>query len=299
MRRNVLHGCMWLTILAVVVGGIGLAEAGLMNGDFETEDFTGWTSFTTPGGTLGPGFGVASFDTNDDGVATWSARFQVGATSLPVEESVGGGIYQDVSLGAGTLTIEADIASHNIGCCNNPDGGLVEVFVDGVAVASHDFGSIDSGTTEFSSLAGAIQVTAGMHEILFQVRRNALNGPVSPLNFIDNITLSGPATVVMQDTDDDSIPDQEDACPHSDLSPTVSIEDCDSEVENILFVEDGLFGNGCTLSDLIMEIRAQASNRGAFAQGVSHLTNDLKEAGILTDQQKGAIESCIRQANLL
>ncbi|NQT11659.1 MAG: tandem-95 repeat protein, partial [Planctomycetes bacterium] len=55
----------------------GSLWAGLVNGTFDSGDLTAWTTFTTPGGTLGgPGFpDVVTFDTNGDSVDTESVQF--------------------------------------------------------------------------------------------------------------------------------------------------------------------------------------------------------------------------------
>lgn len=62
---------------------------------------------------------------------------------------------------------------------------------------------------------------------------------------------SAPAVL---DSDGDGIPDDEDACSDSDLSATVVIDSCDSGVEN------QLFDDGCTISDLIEECADDVSN---------------------------------------
>jgi hypothetical protein len=76
------------------------------------------------------------------------------------------------------------------------------------------------------------------------------------------------------------------------------IDGCDAGVENTLLVEDAEFGNGCTIADLIMEIAADAPSHTRFVSGVSHLTNDLKKAGLITEKQKGAIQGCAARANI-
>ncbi len=94
------------------------------------------------------------------------------------------------------------------------------------------------------------------------------------------------------DADLDGLADDFDCEPNSNLAPTVVIEGCNSGVPNFLFT------SGCTLSDLIAHIAAGASNHGQFVSGVSHLTNDLKKAGLITGAQKGAIQSCAAGANI-
>lgn len=69
-------------------------------------------------------------------------------------------------------------------------------------------------------------------------------------------------------------------------SATVVIDGCDSGVPNTLFA------NGCTISDLIAQCAAGAKNHGQFVSCVTHLTNSLKDQGLITGEQKSAIQSC-------
>jgi hypothetical protein len=100
--------------------------------------------------------------------------------------------------------------------------------------------------------------------------------------------ISGPI-----DTDGDGFPDNEDACPNSDLDTTVVIDGCDSGVDN------ALFGDGCTISDTIAELASTANNHGSFVSAVAHYTNDLKKGGVITGEDKEAIQSCAGQAGIL
>jgi hypothetical protein len=56
-------------------------------------------------------------------------------------------------------------------------------------------------------------------------------------------------------------------------------------------VPNRLFDDGCTMSDLIARLAASARNHGAFVSGVANLTNQWVQAGLITGQQKGAIQS--------
>ena len=96
----------------------------------------------------------------------------------------------------------------------------------------------------------------------------------------------------VSDSDGDGIADNEDDCPNSDLSATVGIDGCNSEVLNTLFP------SGCTIADFIVACAEGASNHGQFVSCVSQVTNDLKKAGTITGQQKGAIQSCAAQAHI-
>jgi hypothetical protein len=106
---------------------------------------------------------------------------------------------------------------------------------------------------------------------------------------LDSVRLT---TAQTGDSDEDGVPDDQDECPDSNLSGTVVINGCNSGVPNTVFP------SGCTISDMIVECAENASNHGRFVSCVSHLTNDLKKAGTITGQQKGAIQSCAAQANI-
>jgi hypothetical protein len=94
------------------------------------------------------------------------------------------------------------------------------------------------------------------------------------------------------DQDGDGILDSEDDCPNSDLSATVVIAGCDSGVPNTVLP------SGCTIADLIAACAEGARTHGQFVRCVSHVTNDLKNAGTITGQQKGAIQRCAAQADI-
>ena len=87
------------------------------------------------------------------------------------------------------------------------------------------------------------------------------------------------------DADLDGVADETDCNANSDLSATVVIDHENTGVGNLLF------SNGCTTSDLIVQLHDGAKNHGQFVSGVSHLTNDLKSAGLITGAEKGAIQS--------
>jgi hypothetical protein len=87
------------------------------------------------------------------------------------------------------------------------------------------------------------------------------------------------------DADGDGVADDEDCNPNSDVRPTIVLCTINSGVPNTLFA------NGCTMADLIAQLAASARNHGAFASGVANLTNQWVQDGLITGQQKGAIES--------
>ena len=87
-------------------------------------------------------------------------------------------------------------------------------------------------------------------------------------------------------------PDDEDDCPDPNLEPTVTIGECDSDVEN------QLFENGCTMSDMIAQCAEGAGNHGEFVSCVAHLTNDWKKDRLITGKEKGAIQRCAGRSDI-
>jgi len=129
--------------------------------------------------------------------------------------------------------------------------------------------------------------------------RNLLMEPAINGDLTHNVTAPDDLTLELlrdvgwfPDADLDGIADGVDCEPHSDLSPTIVIDGCNTGVTNTLFA------NGCSVSDLISHISANSGNHGNFVSGVSQLTNALRNAGLITGRQKGTIESCSAGSNL-
>lgn len=87
------------------------------------------------------------------------------------------------------------------------------------------------------------------------------------------------------DADADGVVDDEDCNPNSDTNTTIIIGGIDTGVPN------QLFANGCTMSDLLSELKAGATNHGDYVSAVSHLTNQWKSDGLISGSNKGAIQS--------
>ncbi len=183
-------------LLSVCFWG-GPAEAViLINSDFETGDYTGWNFFTTPDGatftwpdTEPP---VVQFDADNDSIDSFAARFQVGSP-LPIsgdEGYQGGGIYQNVYLEKGILSVDADIAAFwdYGGAYSNISPGRFAVEVNGTEIASHEFDIIYTYEKLFGHLSGEANIdTPGIYEIRFSVTAEGGVHKDSPYRYLDDI----------------------------------------------------------------------------------------------------------------
>jgi hypothetical protein len=181
-----------LSAVLLVVCLAPVADAALINADFQTGDFSGWTTFTTANGVLNPA--VSAFDVDNDSASSNAAQFKVGQVDHFDSVYQGGGIYQMLSLLDGDLTIAADIASdrsfYNVA---NLAGGRFSLLFDNVQIAQYDFERIEGSTTEYAQLVGNTMVTAGEHEIRFLLERPYATDANTPRQYIDDIVLTGSA----------------------------------------------------------------------------------------------------------
>jgi hypothetical protein len=179
--------------LILLLGGPPAARAGLINGDFQTGDFTGWTTFTTANGTIGTP-AVVSFDTTGSG-ASLAAQFNVARVN-PTPGQQGGGIFQVVSLVmAGPYDLHVDIAADRPTPSGNGSGGVFTLLLDNVAVDSHDFGLIDGNTTLRASLEATVNLGVGPHEFRVLITR-PFGTSAFPLNqYVDNARFNLSAAV--------------------------------------------------------------------------------------------------------
>lgn len=82
-------------------------------------------------------------------------------------------------------------------------------------------------------------------------------------------------TVGPGDSDGDGIPDNQDSCPNSDLSSTVTVNGIDTGVTN------SVQPDGCSIMDLIAGVSSPHK--------MAHVLDRLEDTGVITERQKGKI----------
>ena len=106
------------------------------------------------------------------------------------------------------------------------------------------------------------------------------------LDGVGTATFTVNVSKLPDDRDGDGVLDTLDACPYSNLSATVVIGTCDTGVGN------PVNANGCSILDQIVKCAVGVKDQGEFVGYVSQLTNDLKNGGLISGSEEGAIQSC-------
>lgn len=184
---------------ALIVITPSFTSAAIINGDFSTGDFSGWTIFSDPNGTANgdPNSNglpdVVSFDVSGGGPSA-AAQFRVGRTG-GASANQGGGIFQTIQTAAGDLILSVDFALESTG--NNAQGGLFELTLNGVVVDFTDVGAVTVGEVIRGNLNANVTVDAGDQDVRLSVRRQFFAGSAStPSQYFDNVSASGSAVAI-------------------------------------------------------------------------------------------------------
>lgn len=173
-----------------------LARADFVNPDFETGDMTGWTI------TVGPmaeytNHAVIMFDMNasEPGGLSLAPQFSVGQANNGDTEYRHIDVTQELNLVEGQrYEFQFDWASHNYFFLDNFDGGVFDLIVDGMSLASHDTGSIFLESTEYGTLSGSFTAThSGAHTVGARIARrfrSTNNGTFILGQYLDNFSVT-------------------------------------------------------------------------------------------------------------
>jgi hypothetical protein len=158
----------------------------IANGDFQTGSLAPWTTFTTTNGTINGG-NVQSFDTTGTG-SSLAAHFKVGQVTFNSGVYAGGGISQSFS--GVPYTQAADVAAKGGPLFTNGECGNFELLLDGVTVASHDFGSCAANAIVRWHLSAQIHNgTLGTHQVAIRITRPFTTGS-TPEQYVDNVVVT-------------------------------------------------------------------------------------------------------------
>ena len=273
-----------------------LPSCHIVNGSFETGDFSGWNIETNgspfrPWGVLAAGSYGGFFDTTQpqDGVFVAANGFDGSGPMTFV-------MYQDLYIcSCSVLTwkdrIQWDYSFGNFASESRTlDVQLRDPTDDSILENLYTF---DAGTQDVN-LTG----DTGWLDHNFDISSYA--GSTVRVYFLETIpqNLTGPAqiefdaiSIVALDADGDGCCDDVDPHPNSDQTATAIIDGCDSGVLNMNL--------GCsTMVDLISDCAANATNHEEFVSCVSYLTNAWKAEGLITGKEKGKIQSCAGKSSL-
>jgi hypothetical protein len=159
------------------------------NGDFETNNLSGWNVVVGPNANVSSGFPrVETFDVDEDGQASGAMRVRLGRFDTDL---FGGevAIEQQVLLAAGDYIFSADVASQSLSTGGNTAPGNYALSFDGQIVDQVLLNGtlIPAGEVIRDSLEATLtNVEAGYHTLRLTVGRGAVNS-VAIYQFIDDI----------------------------------------------------------------------------------------------------------------
>jgi hypothetical protein len=271
--------CNVLAVFLFLVCAFGSAHAAVV-----TQTFTG--SITSISGTL---FGLSpSIGDQVQGTITYDTSqppaFDTGEVAGYIQVPPSG-----MSVVISGVTLQSQnynsfqVINNAFGPVDNINGFFTPISVDGVLQSG--FSSINFSLTDFTlSALSSTALPPSLNIANFSQRSGSAFDAESGgfLSF----------AIDVPDADEDGVPDNVDSCPTSNVSPIVVVDACNTGVANTLFP------SGCTISDHIAECADGVRNHGAFVSCISHLNNDLKAAGVISDRQQGAIQSCAAHARI-
>ena len=175
-----------VALLALVAAQAGATNL-IVNGSFQTGDFTGWTLGTTSNGTAGAGFPV---------VAAWPLG-GMNAWEGEVGEVNFDGTQQGATL-TQSFTAAAGSADHlyRLGStapyAGNADGGEFTILLNGTQIAQYDSGSINQGQTLNGILSGTGSLVAGTNTLQIDITRKYISvADLTPLQYVTGIDVEG------------------------------------------------------------------------------------------------------------
>jgi hypothetical protein len=177
-----------VALLAVFAAQAGATNL-LVNGSFQSGDFTGWTISQTSNGTWGEGYPIVTGWPLGGGLN--AAQGEVGEVNF--DGTFQGGILsQTFNSGAGAATLSFDWAAMGGPNNNNADGGDFRLLLDGTIIADHDVGSINANQLLNGTLSANVNLSAGSHTFEIDVLRPYISVfQNTPYQYVTNADVEG------------------------------------------------------------------------------------------------------------
>ncbi len=175
-----------LALFALVAAQAGASNL-IVNGSFQSGDFTGWTLGTTPNGTAGDGFPVVTAWPLG-GANAWEGEVgevnfdgtQQGATLMQAFNSAGG---------AGTVSLDWAVYAPYAG---NADGGEFTILLNGTQIAQYDTNNVNQGDLLSGMLNANVNLLNGSNTLEVDITRRYISvGQLTPLQYVTGIDVEG------------------------------------------------------------------------------------------------------------
>ena len=176
--------------LVIAAGLASTSNAGFVNGDFETGDFTGWHIGFTENGMTGSQ-DVVQFDFG--GGASNAARFSVGQINFESGVQRGLILYQEMYLlGGFEYELGCLAAVYNGNANNNGDGGNFNLFVGETSVDYWGPGSVVAGQTYIGGVSGSYTPAAdGTYDVGVMItRKYVISDPWYLYQYVDDFYIT-------------------------------------------------------------------------------------------------------------
>ncbi len=179
-----------LIALLAVFAAQASADNLLVNGSFQSGDFTGWTLGTTSNGTAGDGFPIVSQWPLDNNLNAWKG--EVGQISHSNSNYEGATLSQMFTTAGGAATLSFMYAAMGDGIHNNADGGDFRLILDGSILADFDTGEITADQIISGTLSANADLSAGTHTFEIDILRPyASSSGNTPYQYITAVDVEG------------------------------------------------------------------------------------------------------------
>ncbi len=181
-----------MPLVLVALLAIFAAQAGatnlIVNGSFQSGDFSGWTLGTTSNGTAGDGFPVAAAWPLGGGLNAWEG--EVGEVSFDGTQQ-GATLMQSFNSAGGAASLSLDWAV-SAPFSGNADGGEFTMILNGVQVAQYDTNNVNQDDLLNGVLTANANLNAGNNTLEIDITRRYISvSDLTPLQYVTGVDVDG------------------------------------------------------------------------------------------------------------